>query len=556
MRIAISRARNSATRPPCAGFRISGRILLAACLALAPLAAQGDVATSLDEARRLSERGEYIAAREIYESLLRRHPGDWRIHHEAATNHGRRRRFREAVEHLRIARGIHPGEPRVLHDLASNLQNQGLPGEALESWRALESVLASNPDEALGRPSIPFNRGLCAEKTDLIPEAIECYSRAAQWAAGTSEESAYRKHLGALLFNRGDFDGAIREFDVLALKTPGDAEVHFFLGASLSSLGSFERAERHLLDARRIDSKDHRFDARLGFLYIQRKDLSKAITYLQESIRKNPLAHEPWYSLRSAYAMLGDAEKTEEAAVEYRRLRQMATDLEEELRTLRRRQKLNPRDAEAYFEEANLCFRQGRLQQGIERLQALLAHNPDHDLALLNLASALATQGSPQWALYEIEKILEREPGHPFANFSAAQLHIRLQQWPQAAGTARKSLERLEQNDPRRLQALNMLAFGAVRMGRQSLALPSIIQEVEAREGDPDSLLPVLDLLLPVASGTPEGAAAIPPAEKAVRSLGRDHPRYKDLLQRLSALAGQHGDFERKARYDEILQGL
>jgi tetratricopeptide (TPR) repeat protein len=260
----------------------------------------------------------------------------------------------------------------VLHDLASNLQNQGLYNEALEAWRALEAEMQSHSAESMGRHGIPFHRGFCAEKSELLPEAIESYSRAVQLAIGQKEEVGYRKHLGVLLFNRGEFQGALKQLEALSILAPEDGEVHYFFGATLSTMGDFERAERHLIYARRLAPKDARVDAKLGALYLQQKQFSKALTYLNESVAKNPKAHEPWYSLRAVYAMMDDSEQTERAALTYKELRDNATVLEEISRSNRRRKSVNPRDSEAYFNQATIFFQNGQITEGMTELMGLL----------------------------------------------------------------------------------------------------------------------------------------------------------------------------------------
>ena len=510
----------------------------------------------IEQAKTFAQKGDWISAKRVMDQALAAHGGDWRVYHEAALLQARRRRFREAADLLRIARSMNPSELRVLHDLASNLQNQGLFGEALDVWRALEAEIQRNPNEAMARHGIPFNRGLCAEKVELMPEAIESYGRAIHMAARSKEEATYRKHLGALLFSRGEFEAALKELDALVLLSPGDGEAHYFLGSTLATMGETERAERHLIHARRLLPKDSRVDARLGAYYLQQKELSKALTYLNESVAKNPMAHEPWFSLRAVYAQLGDNEQAEHAAQEYKRFRQMATDAEEVLRAYRRRQIQNPRDADAYFEEANMLFQNGRIIDGIARLQMLLAYNPNHELAILNLAAALVNQGDPQGAIFELEKILEKNPNQPFANLNMAQLLAGQNRHAEALTAAARALDRIPGKDQRQVQAANVLTFCASRLQDVSMALAPLMKLAEKFEGDPDLLLPTLDLLFPVTLASANGAAAMKVLDDSLRSLGREHPRLKELAGKMLGVAQKFQDEDRAARYTALLNDL
>ena len=513
----------------------------------------GSGATLAEQARALVKKNRLNAACDLYAKALSLDAGNWRLYHEASQAEGMRRRFHIAVTYLRTARAIAPSEPKVLHDLAATLQNQSQYLEALDVWRALEAELSRNMDQAVKRPNIPLNRGFCAEKGELAPEAIEAYHRSAQWSHTPKDKVAALKSLGALLFNRGEFEESLKHMKQAITLAPGEADPHYFAGSAHAALGKHEKAIESLLIARRLDDKAERIDIRLGSSYAALGERGRAQTYLMEAARKNPQSHRPWYLLRQIHMQMGDDEQADAAALKYKELRKIATDHEEALRSLERRIKANRKDSEAYFEIANTYLQNQRFEEGIEYLNRLLAEDPRHVLARLNTAGVLYQQKNLRGALYEVEQAIEIEPMNPFANLSAAQFMIRANQLDRAVTTSQRSVQKMDKKDPRFIEALRILAVAASRVKKHDLALGELMLAADSFEGQPDKFIPITDLIVPLAAGATHGRDALPVLEKGLRAIGPGHPKAKEAIEKAIQLAEHLKSEEYKSRFSRLL---
>jgi tetratricopeptide (TPR) repeat protein len=137
----------------------------------------------------------------------------------------------------------------------------------------------------------------------------------------------------------------------------------------------------------------------LGFLFLRRGELDKAISQFQAALNIRSRNTETHYSLGAALIQnnLGNA-------LARKQLWDEAIDhLQEAVR-------LRPDYADAYFNLGSVLFQQGRIDQAIAQWQKALAIRPTDAEAHRSLASALRKEGKLKEAIAEYEQALNVVP--------------------------------------------------------------------------------------------------------------------------------------------------
>jgi Flp pilus assembly protein TadD len=137
----------------------------------------------------------------------------------------------------------------------------------------------------------------------------------------------------------------------------------------------------------------------LGFLFLRRGELDKAISEFQAALDIRSRNTETHYSLGAALIQnnLGNAFARKQLwgeAINY---------LQEAVR-------LRPDYADAYFNLGSVLFQQGRIEQAITQWQKALAIRPRDAEAHRNVAGALRKQGNVKGAIAEYEQVLNITP--------------------------------------------------------------------------------------------------------------------------------------------------
>jgi len=137
----------------------------------------------------------------------------------------------------------------------------------------------------------------------------------------------------------------------------------------------------------------------LGFLFLRRGELDKAILEFQTALDIRSRNTQSHYSLGAALIQsnLGNAlarNQRWDAAIDH---------LQEAVR-------LRPDYADAYFNLGSVLFQQGKIDQAIAQWQKTLAINPRDSEAHRNVANALRKQGKVKEAMAEYEQALNIAP--------------------------------------------------------------------------------------------------------------------------------------------------
>jgi tetratricopeptide (TPR) repeat protein len=138
----------------------------------------------------------------------------------------------------------------------------------------------------------------------------------------------------------------------------------------------------------------------LGFLYLQRGELDKAISHFETALKIRSGNSQTRYNLGTAlvHMNLGNAlarkGRPEEAIVHY----------EEAV-------KLRPDYGDAYYNFGSVLFQQGRIDDAIAQWQKALAIQPNDAAAHTSLGNAFLQKGSPEEAIVHYQSALQIDPG-------------------------------------------------------------------------------------------------------------------------------------------------
>jgi len=186
----------------------------------------------------------------------------------------------------------------------------------------------------------------------------------------------------------------------------------------------------------------------LGFLFLRRGELDKAISEFQAALNVRSKNIETHYSLGAALIQnnLGNA-------LARKQLWDEAIDhLQEAVR-------LRPDYADAYFNLGSVLFQQGRIDQAIAQWQKAIAIRPTDAEAHRSLASALSKEGKLKEAIAEYEQALNVVPGDSVALNNLAWIlatssDASVRDGARAVTLARKAVQASGGRDPNFLRTL------------------------------------------------------------------------------------------------------
>ncbi|GAB5413918.1 MAG: tetratricopeptide repeat protein [Congregibacter sp.] len=290
-----------------------------------PRPADPAIDQALQNAAKLTKRGDLDAAKRLYDQILAREPGNKKARKalKALQREGKHplsvadlerigkmmeaRQFKPALADLRRLCRAHP-EQQALHNLRGvALVELREPVAALE---AFEQAISLKADfiEAIN------NLGATLNRLRRFPEAIDCYKRLIE--RGEADAEVYL-NLGLAQRDAGQLDEAQKAFAEALRLNPMTAGAHAGLGRLLNQRGEHESAQNAFNAALRIEPR-HR-DARLGLaqtLIFLRRFEAAARAY-DEVLADHPKDPD---ALRGAANCMNTLQQKDAARELYRRL--------------------------------------------------------------------------------------------------------------------------------------------------------------------------------------------------------------------------------------------
>jgi protein O-mannosyl-transferase len=237
---------------------------------------------------------------------------------------------------------------------------------------------------------------------------------------------------------------------------------HNSLGAALFDMGDIDAAIYQYNEALKIEPKYMHAQNNLGAALANQGKYKEAINHYRESLLINPGYAEAHYNLGIALTSVG---KSDEAIKEYKKAIQK-----------------DPQYASAYNNLGLALADNGNVNEAVINYKIALQTKPNFVKARLNLVSLLAKQRKYDDAVLELNKGLLIEPESLILYSQLARLY----DMKGEKGMAIKGYEKVLSIQPNSTQALNNLAILYSSEERYDLALSTLQRMIKLRPNDPE----------------------------------------------------------------------
>ncbi len=255
-------------------------------------------------------------------------------------------------------------------------------------------------------------------------------------------ENNYVAHdqLGIVLYyNRGDVEGAIREFQKAQLLNPNFSHVYFDLGRAYTKRREPLMAIEYYLEGLQINPYLPTSHNELGALLVLTGQTDEAIKQYAESLRLDPYQPVVYNNLGNTYIHKADLKKAADcfkAAIlinpdyveAHRSLDNVQiaqSKIEGSISMLKQELEAQPRNQALYEQLADLHRQLGELDEATFLYQKALSIKPDYTKALYGLALIYSTRQEYAKALDMLQGIRQFQPGNPEVYYKIACIYAK-----------------------------------------------------------------------------------------------------------------------------------
>ncbi|MBI4518622.1 MAG: tetratricopeptide repeat protein [Deltaproteobacteria bacterium] len=313
------------------------------------------------------------------ENLRRNEAAGQQLQQLRAENDALRRRLAEQSRSVAEARTPDDAQ-RLSRQRDTTLTNLEVGDLLARAWVAL----GSEQGTVLAGASTPAGRG---RARPLVLQALTL----------DPDSAPAHQAMGGLLYEEGNWDGALAEFREALRLQPRSAAAHGGLGNALQSKGALTDAIREYRRALALNPDSVLAHNNLGSALLAKGDAEGAARQMREVIRRKP-------NFAPAHVNLGIALKVK-------------GDLAGAVSAHRRALALKPDYAEAHYNLGIALEASGAVNEAIGAYREALRLAPDHADAHNNLGIALASTGDWTGAIDEFRRALRLKPDHPNAHY-------------------------------------------------------------------------------------------------------------------------------------------
>ena len=370
--------------------RVAGLVVAGALLFAAPpwLAAQQPPDPAVlqqraKEGERALAEGRYLDAQKAYESLRQLSPGTAEVHARLGLIYFQQGKFAEAIAPLREAVKLKPGLPKVDALLGMSLSELGRYGEALP---AVSKAFSQNEDGVLRRMAgLHLQRIYTGLGRD--PDAVDVALRLSRLYPDDPE---VLYHSGRLFANF-----AYLQTMRLAKAAPDSVWLHQAAGEANQSQGLYDAALREYRQVLATAPRRPGIHFRIGRVLLERSSKDGSSDDLTEARR----AFEAELAIDPTNAS---------AAYELAEMHRQAGELEPARKLFEQALSYYPAFDHALVGLARTLVATGRPAEAVPHLRAALKQNPDNEVAWYQLAQAsraLGNTAEQEKALAEFNRV-------------------------------------------------------------------------------------------------------------------------------------------------------
>ncbi len=230
--------------------------------------------------------------------------------------------------------------------------------------------------------------------------------------AVTRNNPVMHNNLGVALYEQGDLDAAIAEYESAIEISSDYADVHINLGNALSDQGNAEEAIQEFHRAIEANPRDARAYNNLATTFGQLGLTDRAVDACRKAIELDPEIAAPHVNLAHALSLTGDLE---EAAEEYRRAIE-----------------LDPSDPQAHLKLGETLAALGETDEAIEEYSRALEIQSNSPEAHLAMGVAMISQARPDEAIAHYVAAIEARPDYGQAHHNLAIAFYARGEYPEA----------------------------------------------------------------------------------------------------------------------------
>ena len=208
-------------------------------------------------------------------------------------------------------------------------------------------------------------------------------------------------NLGAAFLNRGQLDGATRQFEEAVRLKPDFVEAQNNLGMVLYKKGQMDAAVRQFQKTLRLKPNYALTHYNLANVLCEKGQMEEAIRQFEEALRLKPdYAADAHNNLANALGKKGQ--------------------MDEAIRHFQEALRLKPDYAEAHYNLANVLREKGLIDEAISHFQDALRLKPDYAEAHYNLGVAFGQKGQLDEAIRQFQEALRLKPDYADARKNLA----------------------------------------------------------------------------------------------------------------------------------------
>lgn len=278
-------------------------------------------------------------------------------------------------------------------------------------------------------------------------------------------------NLGSTLAARGEYQGALHEYEAAAQMDPNPAYAHFSLGNFQTARGNLDDAVREYTEVLSLKPNFTKVHNNLGNVLFRKGESAKAEQEFRAALQIEPQNADAHYNLGNTLAAegkIGDAIQQYHSALEldpeyayaHFNLANVLTagnDLKGAIEEYRRTLHIDPENSEAHYNLGNALSAEGLDSDAISEYTEALRVRPDYIEALYNRGNVQAKSGALDKAIEDYGAVLKIRPDF-------AQAHFNLGNFFAAKGLYSRAREefnsvlRLKPDDPQAHQQLQAVA--------------------------------------------------------------------------------------------------
>lgn len=305
-----------------------GFFLLILCAAVA-VAQQPGARSIFNRAIQDQQRGDYTAAIQDYQQVLKLQPGALAARANLAVALAHEKRYNEAIAQYRLVLAAAPHDPGLLTDLGLAYYKKG---DYRDADREFTAVVAQHPPNArlamlLGDCEVKLGHAEAAAKLLLPLEPANSSNPAFEYILGTAmihsghqldgvarlekvgastKNAAAYMEAGSTLIDLNRFTHAQKDLEAALHLNPSLPEIYSSLGIAVDLSGHASAAEPLLRKALQRNPLSFNANLYLGSILYKKRNLPAAKFYLDRAVRLNPSSPTAIYELALWESTSGD----------------------------------------------------------------------------------------------------------------------------------------------------------------------------------------------------------------------------------------------------------